>query len=63
MQIKTLIAAPFLEELMYRGIIFGLYRDSGIFNEYPIYCLILLPFYFAIAHAHSLWDQRNLQWS
>ena len=31
LKIKTLIFAPFLEELMYRGIIFGLYRDSGVF--------------------------------
>ena len=30
--IKHLITAPFLEEIMHRGIIFGLFRDSGLLD-------------------------------
>jgi prenyl protein peptidase len=45
---------------MYRGIIFGLYRDSGIFNRHPYLCLAFLPLYFAVAHAHILYSQRHL---
>ena len=59
LKIKTLIFAPVLEEFMYRGIIFGLYRDSGVFASYPKLCLTLLPLYFAIAHAHILFKNRH----
>lgn len=58
-KLKTLIFAPVLEEFMYRGIIFGLYRDSGVFASHPKLCLTLLPLYFAIAHAHILFKNRN----
>lgn len=34
-KLKDLIFAPFLEELTYRGIIFGLFRDTGSFSENP----------------------------
>jgi len=27
--LKSLVIAPFVEEFLYRGIIFGIYRDSG----------------------------------
>jgi len=54
-RIKDLIFAPFLEELIYRGVIFGLFRDCGTFSESPTQCLILLPLFFAFAHIHALW--------
>jgi membrane protease YdiL (CAAX protease family) len=59
-KIKSLAAAPFLEEFMYRGLVFGLYRDCGILESNRVACLTLLPLYFAIAHAHILWGQRHL---
>ena len=52
---KQIIAAPIFEEFMFRGIIFGLYRDCGIFKTHSTLCLTLLPLYFATAHTHILW--------
>ena len=52
---KELLFAPFLEEILYRGIIFGLFRDCGTFANKPTQCLILLPLFFSFAHAHALY--------
>ena len=60
---KQLIAAPILEELMFRSLIFGVFRDSGVFEQRPRLCVALLPLYFATAHAHKLWQKRTLPWS
>lgn len=30
-EFKKIAVAPFLEEFMFRGLIFGMYRDSGIY--------------------------------
>lgn len=54
-KLKEQVFAPFLEELTYRGIIFGLFRDCGTFNKSPTLCLVLLPSFFAFAHVHALW--------
>ena len=58
-ELKKIIFAPFIEEFVYRGIIFGLYRDCGYFQKHKWFCVFLLPLYFATAHMNALWLQRN----
>ena len=37
LNLKSILIAPFVEEFLYRGIIFGIYRDSGLlFNKEKI---------------------------
>jgi len=54
-EFKKIVLAPFLEEFMFRGLIFGLYRDSGIYAGHPQACLYLLPLYFSTAHMNAIW--------
>ena len=58
LSLKQVVFAPILEEIMYRAVIYGLFRDSGLFKEYPMTCLTCLPLFFAFAHVHILWTKR-----
>jgi membrane protease YdiL (CAAX protease family) len=58
MKFKAIIAAPILEELLYRSIIFGIYRDSNILEENKTACLCVLPLYFAIAHLNTFYYNK-----
>ena len=58
-ELKRIVLAPFMEEFVFRGIIFGLYRDSGIFAGQPRTCVLLLPLYFSVAHINALWLIRH----
>ena len=51
-RLRSIIFAPLLEELVYRGFIFGLYRDIGYFDNRPMTSILLLPLYFSLAHCH-----------
>ena len=62
-ELKRIIFAPIIEEFMFRGIIFGLYRDSGIFVGCPRTCVVFLPLYFSVAHINALWLIRDQPWS
>ena len=61
-EIKKIILAPILEEVMFRGLIFGLYRDSGIYAGHSRACLYLLPLYFSFAHLNALYLMRHKPW-
>jgi prenyl protein peptidase len=57
--LKQVVIAPILEEFTYRGLIYGMFRDSGTYHRHPIACLVLLPLFFAFAHVHIMWRKRN----
>ena len=57
-QFKAIIAAPILEELLYRSIIFGIYRDAFILEGNESTCLYILPIYFAIAHLNTFYNTK-----
>jgi hypothetical protein len=42
-----------LEEILFRAIVFGLYRDAGVFAAHPALCVAFLPLFFAVAHVHA----------
>lgn len=58
LQFKAIIAAPILEELLYRSIIFGIYRDAYILEGNELTCLYTLPLYFAIAHLNTFYYNK-----
>ena len=60
--LKQIVIAPIVEEIYFRGIVFGLYRDTGFFDQNPQTCIVVLPIYFAVAHAHQIILKRNEQW-
>lgn len=57
--IKTIIIAPFFEEFIYRTCLINLFIEAGVYSD--TYCVLIVPFFFAISHLHHVFQQQRKQ--
>ncbi|TNV86749.1 hypothetical protein FGO68_gene4131 [Halteria grandinella] len=55
---KNLFLAPFFEEFIYRVVIINIFLEADVMSVNK--CVLICPLFFAIAHIHQLWRDRNL---
>ena len=53
--VKTILFAPAFEEFIYRSCLINIFIEAGVYSA--SYCVLIVPFFFAISHLHHVFQQ------